>query len=50
MCSSDLALAASAWEEFEAAVFRAAADLRYPIPDRLAVRSWWEQGQVLVEA
>ena len=43
-------LAATPWEEFEAAILRAAADLGYVIPDRLAVRSWWEQGQVLVEA
>ena len=44
------ALAATAWEAFESAVLRAAADLHYAVPDRLAVRSWWEQGQVLVEA
>ena len=44
------ALAAIPWEEFEPAVLRAASDYHYPVPDRLAVRSWWEQGQVLVEA
>ena len=44
------ALAATSWEAFESAVLRAAADLGYAAPDRLAVRSWWEQGQVLVEA
>lgn len=43
-------LAATAWEEFEAAILRAAAELGYATPDRLAIRSWWEQGQVLVEA
>ena len=43
-------LAATTWEEFETAVLRAAADLDYVAPDRLAIRSWWEQGQVLAEA
>lgn len=43
-------LAATAWEEFEASILHAAETLGYATPDRRAIRSWWEQGQVLVEA
>lgn len=43
-------LAATAWEEFETSILHAAATLGYAMPDRRAIRSWWEQGQVLVEA
>lgn len=44
------ALAESEWEEFQAAVTRAAALLGQVAPDVLSMRSWWEQGRVLVDA
>ena len=44
------ALAAAPWEGFRAAVAATCARYGDPAPDPLAVRSWWEQGQVLVDA
>ena len=43
-------LAESDWEEFQAAVMRATALLGRVAPDPLSLRSWWEQGRVLVDA
>jgi hypothetical protein len=43
-------LAESEWEDFQAAVTRAAILLGRVAPDPLSVRSWWEQGRVLVDA
>jgi hypothetical protein len=43
-------LAASSWESFEAAVQATCARFGDPVPDPLSVRSWWEQGRVLVDA
>ena len=43
-------LAESEWGDFQAAVTRAAVLLGRVAPDPLSVRSWWEQGRVLVNA
>jgi hypothetical protein len=43
-------LAESDWEEFQAAVTRATLLLGRVAPDPLSLRSWWEQGRVLVDA
>ena len=43
-------LAESEWDVFQAAVTRAAVVLGRVAPDPLSVRSWWEQGRVLVDA
>jgi hypothetical protein len=44
------ALAESDWEDFLAAVTRATLLLGRVAPDPLSLRSWWEQGRVLVDA
>ena len=44
------ALAAAPWEAFQATVTATAQTLGLLIPDPLSLRSWWEQGQVLVDA
>lgn len=44
------ALAESDWDEFQASVMRATAMLGRVAPDPLSLRSWWEQGRVLVDA
>ena len=43
-------LAESEWETFQSAVTQAAILLGRVAPDPLSVRSWWEQGRVLVDA
>jgi len=43
-------LAESEWEDFQAGVARATVLLGRTAPDPLSVRSWWEQGRVLVDA
>ena len=43
-------LAESEWEEFQTAVGRATVLIGRSAPDPLSVRSWWEQGRVLVDA
>ena len=44
------ALAAAPWELFQAGVISTAQTLGLPLPDPLSLRSWWEQGRVLVDA
>ncbi|MEY4389140.1 MAG: hypothetical protein RLZZ432_859 [Chloroflexota bacterium] len=44
------ALAETPWETFEALLAETARRFGIPAPDPLAVRSWWEQGLVLVDA
>ena len=44
------ALAAAPWEAFQATVTATAQTLGLLLPDPLSLRSWWEQGQVLVDA
>ncbi len=43
-------VAESEWEEFQAAVLRATLLLGRVAPDPLSLRSWWEQGRLLVDA
>jgi hypothetical protein len=43
-------LAESEWGDFQAAVARATVLLGRVAPDPLSVRSWWEQGRLLVDA
>ena len=43
-------LAETPWEAFMASVSEAVRLFGMPEPDALSVRSWWEQGQILVDA